>query len=93
MRTLSLLVVLVLGFGTYAFADGLPVTSAPASAAPAVTAGFIGILVAIIAGLNVLLSAVQQIFSNLAKTEPGWLQSTSSVILSVSKYLGSNPNV
>jgi hypothetical protein len=65
------------------------------AAAPAVpmSAGFIGIVIAIVAGLNVLLSSVQKVFSGLSKSEPGWLQSLSSVVLEIAKFLGSNPSV
>jgi hypothetical protein len=74
-----------------------PVVAVPAPAAvlqsAPVSVGFVGIIIAIVAGLNVLLSSVQQIFSGLSKSEPGWLQSISSIVLAVAKYLGSNPNV
>lgn len=65
--------------------------AAPVSSVP--SAGFIGIVVAIVAGLNVLLSGVQTIFGNLSKSEPGWLQTVSSIVSNVAKWLGSNPSV
>ena len=72
-------------------------TPASAVAAPAATpnlsGGFIAIVLGIIGCANIVLSAVQQIFSKLSKSEPGWLQTVSSVVLAVTKYLGSNPNV
>lgn len=107
MKNLALLLVMMFGFSLYAFAQSspvaVPVTPAPVAAAsgpvvaPAVnapvSASFIGIVIAIVAGLNVLLSSLQQIFSALSKSEPGWLQSVSKVVLFVAKYLGSNPDV
>jgi hypothetical protein len=93
---------MTLGASLYVCAQSVPVATPIASAVPAViapavssgltSATFIGVVVAIVAGLNVLLSSVQQIFSSLSKAEPGWLSSISSVILAVAKYLGSNPN-
>jgi hypothetical protein len=41
--------------------------------------------------VNSILSAVQILFAALAKQEPGWLQSVSSVVLKISQFLGSNP--
>jgi hypothetical protein len=74
-----------------------PVAAAVVSAAPAassfLSAGFIALVISIVACLNIALSAVQQMFSSLSKSEPGWLQSVSSVVLAVAKFLGSNPSV
>lgn len=73
-----------------------PAQAAPAVSAPApapVSVGFVGILLAVVAGFNVLLSGAQKIFSTLSKSEPGWLQSLGSIMLEISKLLGSNPNV
>ncbi len=72
-------------------ATSVPVAAQSAPAAP-MSAGLIGILIAVVLSLNSILSAVQKIFSSLAKTEPGWLQSFSSIVLSVAKFLGSNPD-
>ena len=69
-----------------------PAVVAPA-AAPAVSGTLIATLLAAVACLNVALSAAQQIFSALSKNEPSWLTSVSKIVLAVSKYLGSNPNV
>jgi hypothetical protein len=41
--------------------------------------------------VNSVLSAIQVLFTALSKTEPGWLQSVSKFLLSVSQFLGSNP--
>ena len=69
----------------------VPAASVSAPVAP-VSAGLIGILIAVVLGLNSVLSALQQIFGSLAKSEPGWLQSLSSIVLEVAKFLGSNPD-
>src|ERR1700679_1642918 len=72
------------------------VSPAPAVVAPASApskSSLIGVIVAAVACLNVGLSALQQIFSKLSKSEPGWLKSLSVGLLAVAKYLGSNPNV
>jgi hypothetical protein len=68
-----------------------PVVVAPSLGSP-VSAGFIGLILAILACANIVLSAVQQVFAKLSKTEPGWLQSVSSIVLAIAKYLGSNPD-
>jgi hypothetical protein len=41
--------------------------------------------------VNTVLSAVQVLFTALSKTEPGWLQSASKFLLTVTQFLGSNP--
>lgn len=77
------------------------VPSAVAAIAPAatmtpasfLTPGFITMLMSIVVCLNLLLSAVQQIFHTLSKSEPGWLQTLSVVILNITKYLSANPDV
>lgn len=51
----------------------------------------IGTIGAIVICLNIILSAVQQVFTKLSLKEPGWLQSTSSFMLKVVQYMGSNP--
>jgi hypothetical protein len=48
-------------------------------------------IIVIVGCLNILLSAVQQIFAKLSQQEPSWLVSVSKVVLSVVQYLGSNP--
>lgn len=109
MGKLSLLismVLMVLGMSTYVLAQSAPVAqpapaasvapapaasvAAPAAASPV---GLAGIVVAIVAGLNVLLSGVQTVFGALAQSEPGWLQTIGSIVLTVSQWLGSNVNV
>ena len=97
---LSLILGLILIFpGFFALAQVLPspspvvdaVVSSPA-AAPLVSGKLIAILLSAVVCLNIALSAVQQVFSALSQTEPGWLQTLSSFVLSVAKYLGSNPD-
>lgn len=73
-------------------AQRVPVV-APQAQQVLVGGGLIAMIVLIVSCLNIILSAVQQIFAKLSKAEPGWLQSVSSVVLAVAKYLGSNPNV
>lgn len=61
---------------------------------PPVSSGkLIAMILACVVSLNILLSAVQQICAKFSLTEPGWLQSASSIVLSVAKVLGSNPSV
>lgn len=102
MRAAYVLILFVLGLGLYAFGQNPATSASPASAAIAAptttpvasaTPALVGVVVAIVAGLNVLLSSVQTIFSALSKSEPGWLTSVSGFILSIAKFLGSNPNV
>lgn len=76
-----------------AFCQAASPTPAPAVATPFLSASMIALIVAIVASLNVALSAIQQIFSNFAKQEPSWLTSFSKIVLNVAKYLGSNPSV
>lgn len=47
-------------------------------------------VVLVIGCLNILLSAIQQIFAKLSQAEPDWLQKVSTVILKVVQYVGSN---
>jgi hypothetical protein len=46
---------------------------------------------AVVVCVNSVLSAIQVLFTAMSKTEPGWLQSASKFLLSVSQFLGSNP--
>ena len=68
------------------------VVAAPSAPAAPVSAGLIGILIAVVLGLNAVLSSLQKIFGAMAQSEPGWLQSLSSIVLAVAKFLGSNPD-
>jgi hypothetical protein len=76
-----------------ALAPAAPVVVAPPPASGGMSLGLIGILAAVVVALNSVLSAVQKLFGSLAKSEPGWLQAVSKVVLEVAKFLGSNPSV
>lgn len=111
MKSISIVVLSLLCFSLYAFAQSSPVAvpaaSAVVSAQPAVTAapvvapvsaapmsnGLIAIVIALVLGLNTILSTVQKVFGSLAKSEPGWLTTLSSIVLEIAKFLGSNPTV
>ena len=73
---------------------GTTVTTLPSSGlvggllSPSTVAGIISLVLC----LNVALSAIQQMFSNLSKQEPSWLTDVSGIVLKIAKYLGSNPN-
>jgi len=56
-----------------------------------ISASLIASVLAIVVCANIILSAVQQVFAKLSKTEPGWLQSVSKWALVIAQYLGSNP--
>lgn len=95
-----ILLLMIFGMSLFAFAQSSPavapvaaVVAVAAPAAPVVSGGLIAIVGAIVIGLNLLLSSIQKVFSTMAKTEPGWLQSLSAIVLAVAKFLGSNPSV
>lgn len=60
---------------------------------PLISAALIASVCSIVVCLNIALSAVQQIFAKLAKTEPGALQQISSVVAKIAQYIGSNPSL
>lgn len=60
---------------------------------PLISATLIASVCSIVVCLNIALSAVQQIFAKLAKTEPGALQQISSVVSKIAQYIGSNPSL
>lgn len=101
MRLIVSIILLMLSVVVMAQTSPPPVTSgtpvAVVATTPATTsflsAGFVALIVSIVACLNIALSAVQQGFSALSKTEPGWLQTISKLVLGIAKYVGSNPNV
>lgn len=87
----------ILLIGGYALAQSgtpapNPVAAAPASS-PLLSASFIALVSGIILSVNSALSLVQSLFAQWAKSEPGWLQSISSLVLNVAKFIGSNPSV
>jgi len=84
-------------FGIAALAQVVP-TPVPVVPAPAPVTGISlstisAIVVPLIMCLNIALSAVQQIFAKLAKSEPGVVQQISSVVAKIAQYLGSNPSL
>ena len=73
-----------------------PVVAPVVPAAPAFNLFSVSTLASIaliISCLNIVLSAIQEIFAKLAKSEPGWLQSLSAIVLKIAQYLGSNPKI
>lgn len=70
-----------------------PSPAAVAVASKFSLSAFIGVIAGIVIGLNVVLSGVQKIFDALSKSEPGWLQRFSSMVLKGSQWASSNVNV
>lgn len=69
------------------------VTSTPPPASgSASTAGFVGIVLLILAVYNIVLSAAQDVLAALHVQVPAWMQTATSIGLTVAKYLGGNPN-
>lgn len=93
MKKLALF--LVFAFPLIAFAQSAPVqTGGTVSVvSPLISAALIASVCSIVVCLNIALSAVQQIFAKLAKTEPGALQQISSVVAKIAQYIGSNPSL
>lgn len=66
---------------------------------PAVPAGglfspaLVGIILSVVISANYALSAVQSIFSQWAKQEPGWLQKLSSIVAKLSQWAAGNPQL
>ncbi len=53
----------------------------------------VALMLAVAACFNVTLSGVQRAFLSLTKRNPGAVQKTADVVLSVAKVLGSNPDL
>lgn len=89
----KLILGLILLFPLVLLAQSVPVSPVAPSAPSLLSPAMIAIVAGIVMSLNTVLSSMQVLFAQWAKQEPGWLQSVSKFVLSVSKFLGSNPSV
>lgn len=89
----KLLLSVLLLFPVVLLAQSAPVVAAPPASPSLLSPALIAIVAGVVLSLNTALSGVQTIFAQWSKQEPGWLQSVSSFVLSVAKFLGSNPSV
>lgn len=78
-----------------AFAQGVPVVPAPASA-PSLSSvilangGFMGFLVSLIVAFNVFMSSLQQVFNTLKVAEPGPMQKLGAYGAKVASWVSAN---
>lgn len=88
---------LLFAFTALAQSAGVPVSPVAPAALPVVTTSTTGMVATVLAivGLavpimNVLMSAITQIFVILHKSEPGWLQKLGMIGMTISKWVTAN---
>ncbi len=70
-----------------------PVAGTVVNGSPLIPAGLISGVVLIVVCLNIALSAVQKIFTQLGKGEPSVLSQISGYVAKAAQWLGSNPSL